>query len=101
MFHANLFFTLSNDNMSKADTMSKSTQRLAPPDQLRKKYRTIADLAVALKISRFQTYGLLSPGRYPLPSGLFDVRDDLAHRVAEVIGATPESVRDYYEKAAA
>lgn len=58
-------------------------------------------VAEKLEISRFQLEGLLLTEGHQPPVAIFDVRSDLAERVALLIGQTTEYVRDFYRKVAA
>lgn len=41
-------------------------------------------------------YKLLNPKMYGFPSHVFDLRSDLADRLAKIAGSSPSSVRAYY-----
>jgi hypothetical protein len=58
-------------------------------------------LAEKLGISRNSLDGLLLEGDRKPPVEVFDVRSDLAERIAQLIGQSVEYVRDYYAKAVA
>lgn len=58
-------------------------------------------LADRLGVSYPTVRGLIEPDRqYPVPAAIFDLRDPLAGRVAELIGSTEEEVRRSYLAAA-
>lgn len=58
-------------------------------------------LAEKLGISKFQLNGLLLEEGFQPPVAIFDIREDLADRVAALLGQTADYVRDFYRKAAA
>lgn len=75
-------------------------KKTSPPDLLRTKGHAV-DVAVELGISRFQLYGLLSPGRYPVPPAVFDTRSDFAERLGDYVGLSATEIRNFYDKAVA
>jgi hypothetical protein len=55
-------------------------------------------IAAKLGISRYILDGLLFEDGHQPPEEIFDVRSDLADRVAALTGQTADEVRDYYRR---
>jgi hypothetical protein len=74
-----------------------------PAALLKEKQPVMKALARELRVSRWQAYGLTDPEGYPdaIPAEMFDVRSDLAERVASFIGKPIEWVREFYAQAKA
>jgi hypothetical protein len=72
--------------------------RATPPELLKAKQPVVQALARELRLSRWQTYGLLNPAEYPdrVPAGIFDTRSDVATRIASFIDCDVDFVRSFY-----